>query len=179
MAAEQTGTALERFLARKVPEPQLVVGANERSPNRKPRYHRKDLRFANTQEAKKTFLTLYRDSGKFSQSLRTIARSPGDVSNWVLSDPEFADAYHEVKTLRQEMNAERLMSLNWDAISAMDKAINSDDGRLSFMAADRHLRGVGIYTERQKKEISGPNGGPIPISGVVYHRVVREEIDEK
>ncbi len=175
MAAEQTGKALEKYLERPDPSIEPREASSERSPNRMPRY-REVMKLAETEHAKKAFLRIYNLTGRPSVACEHVDRSASVVAGWIDRDEAFSAAYLEVKQKWIDINGEHMVALTRDALDAIDRAINqTEDPRLSMMAAKEHLRGTGVYSERQKKEISGPGGGPIHVRGVVYDRVTRSD----
>lgn len=99
------------------------------------------------------------------ESLNAICKRKGMVSartvyNWIDADSEFASQVTRAREVGYLLRAER-------AVEEAKKAEDAAKGRLAFDAERWMLGKLSVaLSDKQKHELSGPNGSPIPVSEV-------------
>lgn len=147
-----------------------------RSPNRKPRYkreRRKGVLLVEKEHLKRLFLRLYRSTGDIATSCDVIGRYESTVMLWRKTDPEFKEAWDEIKDLWTSILSGRFNALGPRAFNIVSELLDGEftDDDLKAKLAQWILKSQGIGQEKAVLgvEHSGPGGGPIPVRQIVVH----------
>ena len=103
--------------------------------------------------ARETFLEQFRLTCNVSHAARSAGIGRRTVYDWREADPEFAAAWDEAEE-------EAIDALE---LAARERAIDGSDRMMEILLkAHRPEK----YVERMRTELSGPNGGPVPIQAI-------------
>ena len=139
-----------------LPEP--VEAANERSPNRKPRY-RAVMKLLDTQEARRAWLRFYRVCGDPTLAAARVDRALVTVHRWRASDQAFSAEWDEIDALWKDVLNGKLHALDALGIEVFEDTMRqTDDKRLRYWASERLLRAHGLMPDRVIIEDTRPRG---------------------
>ena len=139
-----------------LPEP--LEAANERSPNRKPRY-RAVMKLLDTQGARRAWLRFYRVCGDPKLAAARVDRSLVTVHRWRASDQAFRAEWDEIDALWKDVLEGKLQALDAIGIEVFEATMRqTDDKRLRYWASERLLRAHGLMPDRVIIEDTRPRG---------------------
>ena len=140
--------------------------ANERSPNRKPRW-RSVIRRWSEKKAREMWLEVYRNTGgNVALACAAVQRTQETVAQWVKKYPDFAAGLENAQKVLTALYGDAIEDMTPAALRVYRETLEEgEDAKLRLQAARDVLRSKGVITDRteQRVEVTGEGGGPVKI----------------